>query len=86
MVMFGSALAARRAPTSINSFYQFIDLDRRPPFGGSCGVSEGAEEEDGDDGAGFPAGGFGAAPYLRRPVQEPLNPPLLVERWGMEWD
>ncbi len=43
------------------------------------GVAEGVEEEGGDDGAGLGAGGVGASPDLRRPVQQPHNPPLLVE-------
>jgi hypothetical protein len=41
----------------------------RPALGVGGGVAEGVEEEGGDDGAGFGAGGVGAAPDLRRPVQ-----------------
>ena len=49
------------------------------PFRFAGGVAEGVEEQGGDDGAGFGAGRFGAASYLRRPVQQSHNPPLLVQ-------
>jgi hypothetical protein len=58
-------------------FRQLSDL---PPPRILGGVAEGVEEEGGDDGAGLGAGGVGAAPDLRRSVQQPHNPPLLVQR------
>lgn len=55
-------------------------FDNWPPLGVGSRVAEGVEEEGGDDGAGLGAGGVGAPPDLRRPVQQPHNPPLLVKR------
>src|ERR1019366_4428497 len=52
----------------------------RPPPGIGRAIAEGVEEEGGNDGAGLGAGGVGAAPNLHRPVQQPHNPPLFVDR------